>query len=145
MNFMQTVRKVAKEMIRAARLKAERVQAKFFPPREVPMCVERIQDRAAHLPKGWDLVVAPVAIRFHRTFKSFKHCAEFVNGPVAELAQKQGLEPDVDIRGTEVFVTLGVEAPPILSEGDFDFAQEIGEPANDPEKPGLVHKPRKAA
>ncbi len=145
MNFMENVRQVAKEMIRAARLKAERVQARFFSPREVPMCTERIQDRAARLPKGWDLVVAPVAIRYRRTFKSFRHGVEFLSDTVVQQAEKQGFAPDVEIRGSEVFVTLGVEAPPILSEGDFDFAQAIGEPANDPDEAGLVHKPREAA
>lgn len=140
MRFVQALRAYVQRQLLIAKMKAERVQARLFPSFDVPMTVERIQDRSAHLPKGWKLVLAPVAIRYHHKFASFKQCTEFVNGQVADLAAQEGYQPTVEIQGSELFLTLGIDAPPILSEGDFDFAEQIvePEPAPEPENTGVV-------
>ena len=51
--------------------------------------------------------------------------ADFVAFDVARLADELGHSPIVEIRGHDVFLTLGLDAPQILTEGDFDFGDAV--------------------
>lgn len=133
MNFWQLFREFVAQW-RRRRMKVERVQ--LFPSFDVPMTAERLKVRGEALSESWSLVTAPVAIRYRHRFASFKEAAEFVANDVAVIAEHFGFWPMVQIEGNEVALTLGVDAPQILSEGDFDFASAIDGASKAPEPGG---------
>ena len=119
-------------------MKPERIQRKRLPPFDVPMTAERIQVRAAGLSENWSLVLAPVAIRYWKSFESFQAAADFVSREVGRIAEATGEVPFVRIDGNDVFMVLGLAEPKILTEGDFDFGVAIDEAGSedDPEGSG---------
>ncbi len=135
MKFWHTVRTYWSRFKRAVRMKPERIQSKNLPPFEVPMTLERIRVRGAHLSKSWKLLTSVTGIQFHHRFASFQEAASFVNRDVGKLAEQIGYSPLVEIDGKDVVLTLGVEAPPILTEGDFDFAEAVDGTLPKPEPP----------
>ncbi len=106
------------------RMKPERIQRPLLPETEIPMTVERIDARAAEV--SFDVVETPVAIHRSVTFDSFAEAAAFVHLKVGPLAEEHGYTPKVEINGATVDFVLGIPIPNLLSEGDFDFAAELG-------------------
>ena len=135
MNFWQTVREALDRLKQTIRLKPERIQKKNLPPFDVPMTLPRIQDRGAHLSKNWRLLTSVTGIQFHYSFATFQEAASFVNREVGKIAESSGYSPVVEIDGKNVVLTLGVEAPQILTEGDFDFAESVDGTFPEPEPP----------
>ncbi len=115
---------------RGPRMKAERTQHTLLPPFDVPMTEERIADRGKALASGWSFVTVPVAIRFQHRFATFQMAADFVSREVGSIAERFGATPIVKIDGSEVELILGVDAPQILTEGDFDVALALDEAVN---------------
>ncbi len=133
MKFWQTVRTTWTRFRKTNRLKAERVQKKNLPPSDVPMTHQRIQVRGSQLSARWNLLTSVTGIQFHYRFASFQEAAIFVHRDVGKIAEQIGYSPLVEIDGNNVVLTLGVEAPQILTEGDFDFAEAIDGTTNPPE------------
>ncbi len=125
MKFWQTVRTYWSRFKRTVRMKPERIQTKNLPPFDVPMTLQRIQVRGAHLSKNWKLLTSVTGIQYHYSFASFQEAASFVNREVGKIAEQIGYSPVVEIDGRDVVLTLGVETPQILTEGDFDFAEAV--------------------
>ncbi len=120
------------------RLKPERIQGQSAVPGETPMTAERIGNRAAA--SGYELVWAPVAIRKRYRHPDFAGAVAFVATELSKVVTEQGLSPKVEIDRGDVTVTLGIEIPALLSEGDFDFADALeaeaatqADPETDPE------------
>ena len=135
MKFWHTVRTYWSRFRRIVRMKPERIQKKNLPPFDVPMTLERIQVRGAHLSTSWKLLTSVTGIQFHHRFASFQEAASFVNRDVGKLAEQIGYSPLVEIDGKDVVLTLGIEKPQILTEGDFDFAEAIDGTSSEPEPP----------
>ncbi len=135
MRFWQIVREYWSRFKRTTRMKPERIQKKNLPPFDVPMTSQRIQVRGAHLSKNWKLLTSVTGIQFHYRFASFQEAVSFVHRDVGKLAEQIGYSPLVEIDGKDVVLTLGVEAPQILTEGDFEFAEEVDGAISEPEPP----------
>ncbi len=135
MKFWHTVRTYWSRFKRTVRMKPERIQKKNLPAFDVPMTLERIQVRGTHLSTNWKLLTSVTGIQFHHRFASFQEAASFVSRDVGHLAEQIGYSPLVEIDGKDVVLTLGVEAPPILTEGDFDFAEAVDGTSSEPEPP----------
>ncbi|MCP3956929.1 MAG: hypothetical protein GY719_03665 [bacterium] len=103
------------------RMKPERVQ----PPFMVPLTEQRLTTRQGRLSNAWEIVRGPVAIRGKFEFSSFQECVEFLAERVNPLAEELGFAPAVVIDDNTVVLTLGIDAPEVLSEGDFDFASAL--------------------
>jgi pterin-4a-carbinolamine dehydratase len=99
------------------------------------MTLQRIQDRGAHLSNNWKLLTSVTGIQFHYRFATFQEAAGFVDREVGRIAEASGYSPVVEIDGNDVVLTLGVETPQILSEGDFDFAEAVDGVFPEPEPP----------
>ncbi len=125
MKFWQSVREYRGRFKRTSRLKAERVQKKNLPPFDVPMTYQRIQVRGAQLSTRWNLLTSVTGIQFHYRFATFQEAARFVEREVGKIAARSVYSPLVEIDGRNVVLTLGVEMPQILTEGDFDFAEAV--------------------
>ncbi len=125
MNLWQQLRAFVTRLSITKRMKPERIQDKFLPPFDVPMTDRRIQVRKSSLSKGWTLLQTPVGLRYHHAFASFQEAADFVSRDVARIAAELGQSPMVEIQGNKVFLTLGLDAPQILTEGDFDFGDAV--------------------
>ncbi len=135
MKFWHTVRTYWSRFKRTVRLKPERVQKKNLPPFDVPMTLQRIQVRGAHLSTNWKLLTSVTGIQFHHRFATFQEAVSFVNRDVGKIAEQIGYSPLVEIDGRDVVLTLGVEMPQILTEGDFDFAEAVDGVSQPPEPP----------
>lgn len=135
MRFWQTVREVWSRFKRTNRLKVERIQIRNLPPFDVPMTHQRIQVRGAHLSKNWKLLTSVTGIQFNYRFATFQEAASFVDREVGKIAEQSGYSPMVEIDGKDVVLTLGVETPQILTEGDFDFGEAIDGALPEPEPP----------
>lgn len=57
-------------------------------------------------------------------FDEFMDSIDFVNG-VAEIAEESGHHPDIDIRYTNVTLTLTTHEVGGLTDSDFDLARKI--------------------
>ena len=75
-----------------------------------------------NLQDGWDLHEEHLRRRF--TFKDFREAMRFVN-KIAELAEKAGHHPDMEIKYNHVEVRLTTHDARGLTEKDFDLAKEI--------------------
>ena len=73
--------------------------------------------------------------QFHYSFASFQEAASFVDREIGKIAEQNGYSPVVEIDGKDVVLTLGVETPQILTEGDFDFAEAVDGTFPEPEPP----------
>ena len=135
MKFWQSVRTYRGRFKRTDRLKAERVQKKNLPPFDVPMTHQRIQVRGAQLSTHWNFLTSVTGIQFHYSFATFQEAASFVDREVGKIAARSGSTPLVEIDGKNVVLTLGVEMPQILTEGDFDFAEAVDGTFPNPEPP----------
>ncbi len=135
MKFWQIVRTYWSRFRKGARLKPERIQDRNLPPFDVPMTHQRIQVRGAHLSKNWQLITSVTGVQFHYSFASFQEAANFVARDVGNIAAQIGYSPLVEIDDKDVVLTLGVEMPQILTEGDFDFAEAVDGVTTEPEPP----------
>ncbi|MCP3995182.1 MAG: hypothetical protein GY722_08965 [bacterium] len=125
MKFWRIVREHWSRFKRKARLKPERIQDRDLPPFDVPMTQQRILVRHAELSNHWNLLTSVTGIQFHYRFASFQEAASFVDREVGKIAAQIGYSPLVEIDDNDVVLTLGVETPQILTEGDFDFAEDV--------------------
>ena len=112
-------------------MKPERAQEELVPGSEVPMNPEGIQAREHDLPEDWSLVTAPVAIRYWHRFATFSEAAQFVANEVSLISEHFGFSPSVRIEGTDVALTLGIDATQILAEADFGFATALDAAMNE--------------
>ncbi len=143
MKFWQQIRDLWNRSQLKAMLKPERIQKESLPPFDVPMTQQRIQDRGVHLSSHWKLLTSVTGIQYHFHFATFQEAARFVHLEVGKLVEHSGYSPQVRIDGSDVVLTLGLENPQILTEGDFDFAEALdgtGEEENDnePEPPAAA-------
>ncbi len=94
------------------RLKAERVQDRD----------EDEERRWAQLSDRWRRVRPTTGLLWRVTFPGAREAADFVDRKLKPLAARAGAEPDVVVDGHEVHLAIGMEVPPILTEGDRRFA-----------------------
>lgn len=87
-----------------------------------PLSSDRAKALYAELPPGWALTETSLQKRF--TFKTFPEAIAFVNR-IAELAEREGHHPDLDIRYRRVTITLTTHAIKGLSPNDFILAAKI--------------------
>ncbi len=125
MKFWRQIRSYWSRFKLTVSLKPERIQKKSVPPFDVPMTNQRIQDRGAHLSKHWRLLTSVTGIQYHYRFPTFQEATAFVDREVGKIAEQSGYSPRVEIDGKDVVLTLGLEMPQILTEGDFDFAEAL--------------------
>ena len=129
MNVLELIRDFFRSLAeRWERMKPERVQNRDLSGSEVPMTSERIEQRAAQT--GYDVVWAPVAIRYRYQFANFREATAFANTQVTAAAEQTGQIPRLEIDGNVVDVIAGIPIPNLLSEGDFDFAAELARAAS---------------
>ncbi len=88
----------------------------------------------------WNLAARRDRHQYHFHFATFQEAARFVHLEVGKLVEQSGYSPQVRIDGSDVVLTLGLEMPQILTEGDFDFAEALDgsgeeEDDNEPEPP----------
>lgn len=125
MKFWQQIRTLWNRSHLKALLKPERIQKESLPPFDVPMTQQRIKDRGAHLSKHWRLLTSVTGIQYHFHFATFQEAANYVSHDVGKIVEQSGYSPQVRIDGSDVVLTLGLEMPQILTEGDFDFAEAL--------------------
>jgi len=87
---------------------------------------EEIQGHLAQLP-GWQVSDGVLRKRF--TFSAFSEGIRFVDR-VAELADAADHHPDIDIRYTNVVMSLMTHSAGAITEKDFALARQINQAAS---------------
>ena len=122
--FRQTIKAIVRRLLNPTvdeRMKPERVQ----PPFNMPMTAQRTLHRQGEISSNWKQVTRLVALTYTKEFPDFTQATAFLNGTVAKLTEKFGEAPAVRLEDNVVTLTLGVDMPDLLTEGDFDFAQAL--------------------
>ena len=88
-----------------------------------PIKAERIQSKVRPL-RGWEHVGEAKAIRRTYQLPSFAAAIRFV-GYVAQLAEEADHHPDIDIRYSEVTLTLSTHSADSVTDKDIALARQI--------------------
>ena len=83
---------------------------------------EEIEKGLAAIP-NWRLEDGALRRTFH--FNDFREAMSFVNA-VADLAERAGHHPDIDIRYNKVHLALSSHDADGITERDFSLATEVG-------------------
>lgn len=90
----------------------------------LPLSLKKVVENLQSL-TSWELEKSPhVSIWRKIKFKNFRQNMAFV-GRVAELAEREGHHPDIEIHYNELKLTLWTHAIGGLSENDFILAAKI--------------------
>ncbi len=89
------------------------------PPLTMPQSEEYLKQA-----RGWTLEGKRITKKF--TFKNFKETMKFVN-KVADLAEREGHHPDMEVSYGYVIINLTTHAINGLSENDFILAVKINQ------------------
>jgi len=88
----------------------------------VALTQKEIKNYLSELKEGWKLKVVKIEKLFN--FDDFNKAMEFVN-KIAELAEREGHHPDIEIHYNKVEIILWTHAIGGLSENDFILAAKI--------------------
>lgn len=90
-----------------------------------PLTLEKAKELLTQTP-GWNLNSNYLSISNEFKFENFKEAIAFVD-KVANLAEKEGHHPDIEIHYKKVLLTLTTHAVGGLSENDFILAAKVNQ------------------